>query len=290
MKNFLLSAAALALAPAALHAQSSLALEPLACAPGGFGLNGAFGATLHLTQGVRVTHLCKLLVVPGEQNLPVVSLWKLGATPTLLASAFPGSGSSLASICLSGSTSNAEMLGAPIEPRVLVPGDYQISDSGSEWYFQTGAFSTGPGVTFVTSTWGPGLGSPYTPSWAVFGPSFAYEPLADALATTPTVAIGGTLEVENWSQSGLLFQTWFSPFATSIPLPPFGTLLIGPGSLYPLIPTTPYPSALVAHTASFGVPSDPTLQGVALYFQSASIASLAPLSIALTNRATTTIQ
>jgi hypothetical protein len=99
----------------------------------------------------------------------------------------------------------------------------------------------------------------------------------------------GTLSIANYGPPGASFQTQFSTAATSIPLPPFGTLLIGPAPILDGIALTLYPASGVSEIA-VPVPSSPSAAGVTLHFQSAAILSFAPLDVKLVNRASTLLQ
>lgn len=112
---------------------------------------------------------------------------------------------------------------------------------------------------------------------------FVYTP---AVLTTPTVAIGGQMELENFSGGALSYSTSYALTATEVPFPPYGTLLIGPGGIQSLVDWTSFFGAEQA-SLSIEVPDEPALAGVVLHFQSAVITSLFPLEIELTNRAST---
>jgi hypothetical protein len=134
-----------------------------------------------------------------------------------------------------------------------------------------------PGPADVTASGGasaataPG-GFVYTP--AVTSPAFAHR--------------GGTLAISDWGPPGGSFELRFAFTTTAVPLPPYGTLLIGPSPTFP-IASGAYPSPGGIHTASLPIPNDASLVGVALHFQSAAVTSLAPLAIVLTNLTSTTL-
>lgn len=138
------------------------------------------------------------------------------------------------------------------------------------------ALSAGPADVVVTSA----LGSGTLPNGWVASP---------AVTCSPSVAIGASLEVRNFGPPGGTFELWFSPVTTFLPLPPFGTLLIGPAPAWKLLANIPYPPAGV-HLASFAIPSEPSLHGTPLHFQSVAVTSFAPLVIELTNRASSLVQ
>lgn len=114
---------------------------------------------------------------------------------------------------------------------------------------------------------------------------YVYTP---AVLADPTAAIGSGFDVRDLGPAGKLFQLWTSPFATSVPLPPYGVLLIGPSSVFKLVEAA-YPAGAI-HTLALSVPNDPVLSGLPFHFQSVAILSLAPPVILLTNRSTTVFQ
>ncbi|MCI0587171.1 MAG: IPT/TIG domain-containing protein [Planctomycetes bacterium] len=134
---------------------------------------------------------------------------------------------------------------------------------------------SGPSALTVTSP----FGSDTLPQ------GFVHTP---ALLASPTVLPGGAVLFTNFGPVGGGYQTWFSIFTTSIPLPPFGTLLIGPSFLVQLFGGA-YPAPSGIALVPVGVPNDPALSGLQLHFQTAAITAFAPLTIVLTNRSTTTV-
>jgi len=151
---------------------------------------------------------------------------------------------------------------------VNVLGDTQIS-------CLTPAGSPGPGPVTVSSA----FGSDTLPG------GFVHTP---AVISSPTVAVGGSLLIENYGPVGVVFQTYFSTVATSVSLPPFGTLLIGPSPLALLV-SGAYPAPNGIAASSIPVPNDPALSGLVAHFQSVAILSVFPFSVMLTNRSTTTV-
>lgn len=298
----LLSSAILICSASRAHAQisSQFALSPSPCAHGGFATGTTaqvnWGNIVQLGRAVRVTHLCKLRVLPQDTNHPNVSLWKLGGVPTMLASATPGSDPLVSGFCLFNSSDLAEMLTASVEPLVLMPGDYEVNDDHGIgytppiWLFITSQVGLGDGVTLVGSQVGSAPSQGAMDTTATFGPSFAFEPLDIALTTTKVVPIGGTLEIDNFSAVGGVFQTWVSPNAAVVSLPPYGTLLIGPVPVFQILNTTPYPTQPGFHSAALVVPNDATLQGVTLHFQSVAISGTLSPTITLSNSSATQIQ
>jgi hypothetical protein len=114
---------------------------------------------------------------------------------------------------------------------------------------------------------------------------FIYTP---AVVASATAVPGGTIQVKNYGPLGALFDLWWSPVTTFIPLPPYGTILIGP------TPATKQASGFYIgpdgiNTKTFPVPSGPGLSGLQVHFQSVSIIVTPTLSIQLTNRSTTTL-
>ncbi|HKX46250.1 MAG TPA: IPT/TIG domain-containing protein, partial [Planctomycetota bacterium] len=121
-----------------------------------------------------------------------------------------------------------------------------------------------------------------------------FDVLPDAFVFTPAVVapaqapIGSSVTLADYGPVGGIFSLWMSPFTTSIPLPPWGTLLIGPSQLVK-VAEQPYPAPHGVHELVLGVPNDPTLAGLPVHFQAAAVTSLAPLTIVLTNRSTTLV-
>ena len=159
-------------------AQSTVAFQPAPCASGGFGLPVyTFGTHFQVTQPIRVTHLCHLVISPTDPTTPVVELWTGGAAPTLLASAAIGA-QNFGTHCLTGSSNPAVMAGSAIAPIDLMPGDYVVTHSTLHWWFQTLGFQSSPEVTFLNAVYA-GFNN-YGASF-VFGPSFVYEPIGAAV-------------------------------------------------------------------------------------------------------------
>ncbi len=112
---------------------------------------------------------------------------------------------------------------------------------------------------------------------------YIYSP---GLTSSPEAWQTGVLRIANYGPAGGTFQTAYSTVTTSIPLPPFGTLLIGPSPIFDAIPSTPYPASGVA-LAEVTVPVNPTLAGVTFHLQSVAVLSLVPLDVRLVNRSST---
>jgi hypothetical protein len=107
-----------------------------------------------------------------------------------------------------------------------------------------------------------------------------------AVVTPPSALLGTVLDIADYGPVGSIYQVNFSPFETSIPLPPYGTLLIGPTSVFALALLV-YPGPDGVGTLPLFLPEDPTLSGVTLHFQSLAVISLSPLDARLTNRSST---
>jgi len=109
------------------------------------------------------------------------------------------------------------------------------------------------------------------------------------LVTSPVAWQTGTLRIANHGPLGASFQTQFSTVATSIPLPPFGTLLIGPAPILDGVPITPYPASGLSEVI-VPIPTSPSAAGTTLHFQTAAILSFAPLDVQLLNRQSVLLQ
>jgi hypothetical protein len=109
-----------------------------------------------------------------------------------------------------------------------------------------------------------------------------------AVVVSSPAAVGATADIENYGPSGGLFETWASTATTSIPLPPWGTLLIGPAPLLKVVAATAYPGGSLPDLAALPIPANPGLVGVDVHLQ--SIALLPGPVIVLTNRSTTNIE
>ncbi len=145
-------------------------------------------------------------------------------------------------------------------------------------------------LTFVTP---PGLIGP-RPLIVSSSIGFTFVPTgfiyAPAVITSPTVMLGGTLEIKNYGKAGDHYRTFVSTSTTVLPVAPYGTLLIGPFPFIELLPTLPYQIPSGTDTIALPVPSDPILSGIVVHFQSLSIFATGFPPAALTNAATTAIQ
>ncbi len=115
---------------------------------------------------------------------------------------------------------------------------------------------------------------------------FIYTP---AITTSPTVMLGGTLNITNYGSLGDMYTTFVSTSTTSILAKPYGTLLIGPVPFLQLIPPTPYPGPLGVDSIDIFVPVAPILSGLVVHFQSLSIFASGFPPGKLTNASTTAI-
>lgn len=152
------------------------------------------------------------------------------------------------------------------------------------------------GVTVVSNTQATATApaGAMGPADVVASTSFGSDSVTGGYIYTPAVVAqatavpGGSLTVKNYGPLGALFELWWSPVTTFIPLPPYGTILIGPS------PATKQAAGFYSapdgiNTKVIGVPSGPGLSGLQVHFQSLSIITSPVLSIQLTNRSTTTL-
>jgi len=133
-------------------------------------------------------------------------------------------------------------------------------------------------LTFGSGT--PGAGS-------VLNARFVSALCGPAVSATSAAPIGGTLRVDDWGPAGAAFALFLSTASTNLPLPPFGTLLIGPTPLVTVLGATPYPPSPALHSLVLGVPNVPSLAGATLFWQSLSVQGSAGT---LTNRTQTRLQ
>ncbi|MEM7307702.1 MAG: IPT/TIG domain-containing protein [Planctomycetota bacterium] len=149
----------------------------------------------------------------------------------------------------------------------------------------------GASATFVDVTTPAGTRGPadvtveaVTGSDALAG-GFVYTP---AVRVSPAVAVGEALTVENFGIEPLSFTTAFATTTTELPLPPYGTLLIGPAGIATLLDWTAFDTEEHVVT-EVDIPANPALVGATLHFQSAMLYSLLPPVIELTNRSSTVL-
>jgi hypothetical protein len=107
-----------------------------------------------------------------------------------------------------------------------------------------------------------------------------------AVRSSPDAFQTGGLRLENWGPVGAYYETFYSTATITLPLPPFGTLLIGPAPLEKLLLGF-YPGPDGLAVADFTVPTAPAFAGLPLHFQSLAVLQFSPLDVRLTNRSTT---
>lgn len=139
----------------------------------------------------------------------------------------------------------------------------------------------------LTST-GRATLSVYTPGApGIFNAHFATVACGPAIASSQCTTIGSPVRIDDYGPSGGFFVLVASTATTSVPVPPWGTLLIGPVPLVILAGPTLYPGTSGPSTAFLGIPPNPAFQGQSLHFQTLAFASPTDL---LTNRASTLLQ
>jgi hypothetical protein len=149
-------------------------------------------------------------------------------------------------------------------------GDYGVID-GWPSMNSSGRVSISTGVTgaawnsahLTGALWGPGV------------------------ASSPCRSPGDTVHVDDFGPQGASFVLFFSTAAQSMPLPPFGTLLIGPAPILALTGVVAYPGPSAPHRQPLPIPNDAALRGLSLHFQSLA---LMPPSFQLTNRASSLLR
>lgn len=107
------------------------------------------------------------------------------------------------------------------------------------------------------------------------------------LAASPCAPPGGTTTLDNTGDAADAFVLFAALTATNLPLPPFGTLEIGPGGVIALYGPVFYPGFGNPHVGQLALPPNPGLVGVSLYFQSLRLTGN---QLLLTNSATTTLR
>ena len=95
------------------------------------------------------------------------------------------------------------------------------------------------------------------------------------------------MRIDNFGPATEAFAVFAALTATSLPLPPFGTLEIGPTGVVPLYGPLVYPGTAGSHAAMLPLPASPGLVGVDLYFQTLRISGT---QLLLTNSAATTLR
>jgi hypothetical protein len=108
-----------------------------------------------------------------------------------------------------------------------------------------------------------------------------------AVASSPCRVPGETIRVGNFGPAGASFLMCVSTAAQSVPVPGFGTLLIGPSPIVTITGLVGYPGLAGPHVLPVPIPNNPIYSGFSLHFQSLALTST---GVQLTNRATTMIQ
>jgi hypothetical protein len=107
------------------------------------------------------------------------------------------------------------------------------------------------------------------------------------VAASPCTPVGGSVRIDDYGPLGGVYVMAASTVATSIPLPFWGTLLIGPNPIVILAGPTFYPGSSGPSTTLLPIPPNPQFQGLSLHFQTLALGS--PID-QLTNRASTLLQ
>ena len=153
-----------------------------------------------------------------------------------------------------------------------------IVDSGTQLSAVSPIGDSGPhGVEVQTS-----LGAD------TFDDGFVHTP---AILVAPFGVLGCTLETRNFGPVGGLFRLYFS-FSTGVtPLPPYGTLLLGPNpaAVFSFGPLGVYPGPDGVLELDLNLITNPALAGSTVYWQTLSIVSLVPVDIRLTNAQATAL-
>jgi len=151
-----------------------------------------------------------------------------------------------------------------------------------------GGIYTGMNAWPSLSSTGHATLSAYTPGApGIFNAHFASVLCGPAIAASPCTPIGGTVRIDDYGPLGGVYVMAASTVATSIPLPFWGTLLIGPNPIVILAGPIFYPGSAGPSTTLLPIPPDPLLQGQSLHFQTLAFGSPTDL---LTNRASTRLQ
>ena len=130
--------------------------------------------------------------------------------------------------------------------------------------------------------------SAYTPGApGIFNAHFASVLCGPAVAASPCTPVGGSVRIDDYGPLGGVYVMAASTVATSIPLPFWGTLLIGPNPIVILAGPTFYPGSSGPSTTLLPIPPNPQFQGLSLHFQTLALGS--PID-QLTNRASTLLQ
>lgn len=139
----------------------------------------------------------------------------------------------------------------------------------------------------LTST-GRATLSAYTPGApGIFNAHLATVACGPAIAASQCTPIGLSVRIDDYGPSGGVYVMAGSTATTSIPVPVWGTLLIGPSPIIILAGPTVYPGTSGPSTVFLGIPPNPAFQGLSLHFQTLALASPTDM---LTNRASTLLQ
>lgn len=107
---------------------------------------------------------------------------------------------------------------------------------------------------------------------------FATVGCAPTVAASPHVCIGREVRIDVDVPRGDPFALAWSPLAADVPLPPWGTLRIGPDPILLLLGPTIGADADRPHTSRWPVPVDPTLVGATAHIQGLALAAQALLT------------
>ncbi len=123
--------------------------------------------------------------------------------------------------------------------------------------------------------------------------SFGAASIAEAYISTPAITStkvappGGQIELRNYGPLTAFYSLYWSFSTTSIVLPPYGTLLIGPSPIIVGPVGQLYPAPDGINVLTFDTPSAPVFAGLTMYWQSLVFVSLAPLEVIFSNGAST---
>jgi hypothetical protein len=123
-------------------------------------------------------------------------------------------------------------------------------------------------------------------SGGAFSAHFASVLCGPGVAASPCAPIGGVLRVDDYGPGATLFVLCVSTATQMLPLPPFGTVLIGPQPLVTLAGPLAYPNG-APHTLTIAIPNNPAFAGAALHFQTLAFGAIPTV---LTNRASSVLQ
>lgn len=121
----------------------------------------------------------------------------------------------------------------------------------------------------------------------VSSPYFAAAMCGPLLATSPCAPPGGNARIDNVGPAGDAFAVFAALSETNVPLPPYGTLEIGPSPIVMLYGPLLYPGTTGPHTAQLALPNVPSLVGASLYFQTLRLTAT---QLLLANSARTTLR